>query len=166
MLRCGTSCHRYRKSGQRPRIRPADRLPWSVMSRLWSAAVAHLADVSRLALPGSGIGRLLCCPNRYLSSTVRLCRSRPGTTTNRPLQRNGASNGTMDSAAVGRSLSDRSCAPLSDSRLLQQVRAARYSKDRKPANSASPGSDFSKDQRPRDLLGWRGRKAHGRFGGV
>jgi hypothetical protein len=26
----------YRKSGQRPRIRPADRLLWSVMSRLWS----------------------------------------------------------------------------------------------------------------------------------
>jgi putative transposase len=25
----------YRKSGQRPRIRPADRLLWSVMSRLW-----------------------------------------------------------------------------------------------------------------------------------
>ncbi|MEN8174229.1 MAG: integrase core domain-containing protein [Pseudomonadota bacterium] len=26
----------YRKSGQRPRIRPADRLLWSVMSRMWS----------------------------------------------------------------------------------------------------------------------------------
>ena len=26
----------YRKSGKRPRIRPADRLLWSVMSRLWS----------------------------------------------------------------------------------------------------------------------------------
>ena len=26
----------YRHSGQRPRIRPEDRLLWSVMSRLWS----------------------------------------------------------------------------------------------------------------------------------
>ena len=32
----------YRKSGQRPRIRPADRLLWSVMSRLWSGWRAAL----------------------------------------------------------------------------------------------------------------------------
>ena len=125
----------YRKSGQRPRIRPADRLLWSVMSRLWSGSPKIVAELAKLGIevakstvekyrprrdrPPSPTWRtfldqhlrdlvsidFFIVPDGDFSSVVRLRRACPRPTANCSLQCDGTSNGAVDGATDCRSVS-------------------------------------------------------------